>query len=76
MMEGFPESVRHDQMAAACAALGLPAKCIGHFSLDVHDGLEVEVYLMDANGKRICHAGDFVTTVLRIPVTNSPKVGS
>ena len=73
MMEGFPESIRHTQMAAACAALGLPAKVISHFTADVHEGLMVEVYLTDADGERIHHAGDFVTTVLRIPVNNSPE---
>lgn len=75
MMEGFPESIRHEQMVAACEALGLPPKQIGQLSLDVHDGLTALVYLVDQDGKRIHHAGDYVTTALRIPIDRSPKGG-
>lgn len=73
MMEGFPESIRHEQMAAACEALGLPAKRVGQLSVDVQDGLIALVYLTDSDGKRIHHAGDYVTTTLRIPVDRSPR---
>lgn len=68
-MQGVPETVTFPQLQAAAHALGLPLGALRAFSATMRE-VTAEVYVLDANGNKIRHGNDIVTTTLRLPIVH------
>lgn len=68
-MQGVPETVTLAQIQAAARALGLPLDCLRSFSADLNS-VTAEVFLIDADGRKVIHANDVVTVSLQAFVTH------
>lgn len=68
-MQGVPETVTIAQLQAAAAALGLPLGCLRSYSVSLRE-VSAEVYVLDADGRKIVHGNDCVTTTLHLSVVH------